>query len=94
MTAVLLLALAAQKPEAENYFKTAKVGDWIEHKTGTVVMRHTVSAKPDDAVTLRIDQTVDGRGASRSSRRSTSRHPRRSRTPTPGPRRWTRAKRR
>ena len=60
--AVLLLALAtAQKPEADNYFKTAKVGDWIEHKTGTVVMRHTVTTKTDDAVTIRIDQTVDGK---------------------------------
>jgi acetyl esterase/lipase len=47
--------------QADNYLKSAKVGDWIEHKTGTVVMRHTVTARTEDSVTLRIDQTVDGK---------------------------------
>jgi hypothetical protein len=56
----LLLALALAAPP-ENPYLTAKVGDWAEYKTDVVVERHTVTARTDDSVTLRIDQTVQGK---------------------------------
>src|SRR5882757_2777415 len=61
-TAVLLLAslVAAEPPEGENVYRAAKVGDWTEYKTKDTVMRQTAVAKTDDALTMRIDQTING----------------------------------
>src|SRR5262245_49651836 len=58
-TAIVLLALAADP--GENFYKTARQGDWIEWTGGDVVMRHTVLTVKKDVLTLRIDQTVGGK---------------------------------
>ena len=61
--AFLVLALAAP-PESENLYRAAKVGDWVEFtSTGAsrVVMRQSVTAKTDEMLTLRMEQTVDGK---------------------------------
>jgi len=60
MFALLLAASIAADP-TENMYRTAKTGDWIEWKTNDVVMRQTVTAKTDATLTLRIEQTIDGK---------------------------------
>ncbi len=59
LTAVLLLAFAP--PEGENFYRAAKQGDWFETKANDVVSRTTAIKKTDDILTLRIDQTIDGK---------------------------------
>lgn len=68
-TTFLLLLLApfaaAQdqpKPEGENFYRECKLGDWVSAKSPNgVVMKHSVVAKSDDSLTIRIEQTVDGK---------------------------------
>src|SRR5262249_49864662 len=52
------------RPAEENIYRAARVGDWVEYRTAEaspVVIRHTVTAKAADTLTLRIDQTIDGK---------------------------------
>ncbi|MCE9531681.1 MAG: hypothetical protein K8T89_11250 [Planctomycetes bacterium] len=65
-----LFAAAADKEpakESENFYRAARLGDWIEWKSGSekspVIMRHSVIAKSDKELTIRIDQNVDGKAA-------------------------------
>jgi plastocyanin len=56
-----VLAADDKPAKVENPYRDAKVGDWIEWKTNDVVMRHTVTARTEAKLTLRIDQTVGGK---------------------------------
>jgi hypothetical protein len=59
-----VLAAPPTPPEAENLYRAAKVGDWVEFtSTGAskVVMRQSVTAKTEDSLTLKLDQTVDSK---------------------------------
>ena len=62
---VLILAAGAlsadDKPaRLENPYRDAKVGDWVEWKSNDVVVRHTVTARAEARLTLKIDQTIGG----------------------------------
>jgi preprotein translocase subunit YajC len=61
-------AFAQEKPkqEGENFYRECKLGDWVETKGGVkkeVVSRNSVSAKTDDSLTLKIEQTIDGKSS-------------------------------
>ena len=63
--AVFVLAPAiAAPPEPENLYRAAKLGDWVEYTIAgpqKVVSRQTVVAKTADKLTLKIEQSVDGK---------------------------------
>ena len=66
-TKILALFLAAicmaMRAEDENPYKNAKVGDWVEYKSSTVMpqmkmeskMKRTVTAKTEKEVTIKMD---------------------------------------
>ena len=62
------LCLAVAVSAADNPFKNAKVGDWVEYATTTAAMGHnmqmstkqTVVAKDDTSVTVRNEATANG----------------------------------
>lgn len=56
-----VLAADDKPAKVENPYRDAKVGDWVEWKSGDVVVRHTVTARTEAKLTLRIDQTVGGK---------------------------------
>lgn len=56
-------AFAQEKPkqEGENFYRDCKLGDWIEAKGHNgVIMKHSVVAKSDESLTIKIDQTIPG----------------------------------
>lgn len=55
------LVIGLSPDPGENPYRTARVGDWVEYAGGDVVMRHTVTAKTGETLTLTIDQTVGGK---------------------------------
>lgn len=64
----LLLCLAMAAFAADNPYKSAKVGDWVEYTTTTetmgtkmqMVSKQTVIAKDDTSVTIRTEMTAMG----------------------------------
>ena len=60
-------SIAEDKPQkTENFYKRAKVGDWISHKTTIkgqpfeTVAKQTVTAKDDKTITIKTDMKASG----------------------------------
>lgn len=66
--AALVLCLTVAVSAADNPYKNAKVGDWVEYTTTTTAMGHnmqmtskqTVIAKDETSVTIRTEMTAMG----------------------------------